>query len=200
MRKRANNNVRYGLVLLVFGACASSASRPSTTVGEQRRVKAPADHSLALERTPLRFDLDLTLWHEQPLQLPKNPRRLGARMFLREKASASAECPAGLAVTAELLPADLGLREYAAGRRSQMHQHIVDQIFSHEDGVLQLTSAIGYRARGVDGCHPFVYLVFAKEHERGYMIALDADPEDHPLLEEEIRAILKSFHIVGGDG
>ena len=105
MREPANNNVRYLICILVCGACASSASRTSTKLEEVPRV---ADHSLALGQTPLRFDLDLALWHEQAVQLPRNPRRLGARMFLREKASASAECPAGLAVTAELLPASLG--------------------------------------------------------------------------------------------
>ena len=200
MQERARDNVKYLMCLLALSACASTAGDASARLEEFPHVEAPSKGSLALGQTPLRFDLDLTLWHEQAVQLPGNPRRLGARMFLREKASASAECPAGLAVTGELLPPDLGVQEYAAGRRSQMHQHIVEQVFSRDDGVLQLKNAIGYRARGVDGCHPFVYLIFAREHERGYMIALDADPEDHPVIEGEIRAILKSFRIVGGDG
>jgi hypothetical protein len=115
------------------------------------------------------------------------------RAFSRAKATTDAQCPAAMAVIAESVPPGLGVVEYSAAKRNGMPPHVMELVFSHADGMLQLKNAVGYRIRGSQGCHPVVHLVHARDADVGYLIVIEVDPRDYALIDGEVRAILKSF-------
>ena len=88
--------------------------------------------------------------------------------------------------------------KYAAGKLGELrHRGVIERVFSHLDGMLQLKNAIGYRIRVLEGCHPVDHSVFAREEDIGYTIVIEVDPHDYALIEPEVRSILKSFRFAG---
>ncbi len=178
--------------VLGLSACAptTKAVSPSTMA-----TTSPASASLSLKPTPLLFDVDQRFWAERDVGPTRNPGILALRAFSRQKATSEAECPSALVVVAETVARDIDLVMYSAGKRTGMPPHTMEKVFSHLDGMLRLTNAVGYRVRGTRGCQPVVHMVHAREGSVGYNILIEVDPRDYAAIEAEILTLLKSFRI-----
>lgn len=191
---------RIGLVacFLAFGAWAvpGTATKRTSATGKP----GPPATEVSLLPTPLRLAVDQRVWKERDLGSARNPGVVAMRAFSRDKASAAAECPAAMVVVAEQVPPDLGVVEFSAAKRSGMPPGVMERVFSHLDGTLQLKNAVGYRFRGTEGCHPVVHLVHAREAADGFTIVIEVDPRDYALIESEVLAMLKSLRFAGAAG
>jgi hypothetical protein len=181
--------------LFVLAACAApgTANRQPETATTPAPVDGPTPVETSLPRTSLLFEIDSRVWREQELRPATNTGVVAMRVFFRSKASTETECPAGMIIIAESVPPDIGVVEYSVKKRMTLPRHEVDRMFAHEDGMIQLQNAVGFRLRGTEGCHPVVHAVYARHGQNGFAIVIEVDPRDYTLIESEVRAILKSF-------
>jgi hypothetical protein len=176
-------------VILVGPACAGrSASTSGSTSAAQGGVVP-----VRMSPVPLEFELDPRVWHEQNVGTSTNAEVVGARSFVRDKASPAARCPADLMVVGEHVPGVADVAHFSASKRFGMPPATIELVFGWQDGTIQLSNAVGYRLRGSEGCEPVAYMVHALEGGYGITIIIEIDPSDYALLEKEILALLRSF-------
>jgi hypothetical protein len=177
-------------------ACATRAATPSEPgklAPMAPRPQRPALAAMDMPPTPLTFELDDRVWHEKPTGSSSNPEVVGARMFFRDSASPSAQCPPDMVVIAQRVPDNLDIVDFSASKRVGMPPVVIDGMFSFHDGSIRLGNAIGYRMRGSFGCEPVAFMVHAIERGYGFSIIIEIDPHDFAIIEKEILAILRSF-------
>jgi hypothetical protein len=177
--------------LVAAEGCAGHAASQTRPTGQGAVVP------FRMPPTPIEFELDARVWHEQNVGASTNPEVVGARSFVRDKASSTAQCPADLVVIGERLPAGVDVAHFSAAKRFGMPPATIESVFGWQDGSIQLVNAVGYRLRGNFGCEPLAYMVHAVEGSYGISIIIEVDPQEYRLIEPEILAILRSFRVPG---
>jgi hypothetical protein len=69
----------------------------------------------------------------------------------------------------------------------------VTKVFSHEDGTINYLNAVGYQGTYSDDMAHTVYVVHAKNGDKGIQIILDTTTETLAAMDPEFLQILKSF-------
>jgi hypothetical protein len=209
----APNWPRPTTLALLCAGCATSPA-PTATPSEAAAkvaVPRPAPEAIAAVEAPLpeppeperevhlvgelslRLELPSAAW--KPHRLPPQPgaQQVGfARDLVHDDAGNAVQPFCG--ITSEELPS--GTNEivlYSAQWRTRMPFQ-VDEVFSHEDGTVQLKNVIGYRGRTSHGGDEHTLLVLhGLFQRRGFVVVCDATTAVFPRVRGEMESFLRSL-------
>jgi hypothetical protein len=102
-----------------------------------------------------------------------------------------------IAILFEEMPKDMDAVEYSTlcREREQREPFIPEEVFTHEDGVIDLKNAMGYVLKYTDSTNEehTVKLVYAVNGKTGIQVIMDVTTELFPIVEPEFNRTLKSL-------
>src|SRR5690606_25181115 len=97
-------------------------------------------------------------------------------------------------ITSEPAPAGMNdIVQYSLSWRMRVPFH-VDEVFSHEDGTIQLKNAIGYRGKtSYDGTEHTLLVLHGLFRDRGFVVVCDATTSVFDQVRGELEAFVASL-------
>ncbi|MCC6299738.1 MAG: hypothetical protein IT314_10600 [Anaerolineales bacterium] len=191
-------NIRYLLVsvlsVVIFG-CTTNQSAKSPQLSEIQVI----DEKVLFPQLGLSFAFPSSDWDVNPY---RHESKADAEVisFWRKGIldSSGREIVPVLGIVVGEVPEKSDIVEYSAFWRANFPKHQVDDIFTKDDGLINLPYAIGYKIRYTDqySIEHTIFLIHAIKEKTSFQISLDSTTEMFPQFEGDFIKILKSIEYI----
>ena len=149
------------------------------------------DSVFTFKEANLKLAIPNSHWHLQPRE-EKNGFVI--YVFKRDpiQDSANRNIIPNAAVVIEKIDPKMDVISYSMNKRATA-AFDVTKVFSHEDGTITYLNAVGYQGTYSDALAHTVYVVHAKNGDKGVQIILDTTTETFTVMDPEFLQILKSI-------
>jgi hypothetical protein len=191
-------NIRYLLVSvfsIVIFSCAANQSAKSSQLSEIQ----VAGGRVTFPQLGLSFAFPSSDWDVNPF---RHESKSDAEIisFWRKGIldSSGREIVPVFGIVVLEVPENSDIVEYSAFWRTNFPNHQVDDIFTKDDGLINLPYAIGYKIRYTDqySIEHTIFLIHAIKEKFGFQISLDSTSEVFPQFEDDFMKILKSIEYI----
>jgi len=149
------------------------------------------DSVYSFSEANIKLNIPNSHWHLQPKQVKNG---FTVYVFKRDPIvdSFNRNIIPNVAVVIEKIDPKMDVITYSINKRTNA-AFDVTKVFSHEDGTITFLNAVGYQGTYSDQANHTVYVVHAKNGDKGIQVILDTTTETFASMDGEFLQILKSF-------
>jgi len=186
------------LLAFVITGCSNDKNTATSQLSEVQTD----GNKITLKEWGLSFELPSSEWNNTPFRHESKP---GAEVisYWRNGVvdSNGREIVPVLGIVVVDVPENSDIVEYSAIWRMNFPTNQIDDVFTKDDELINLSYAIGYKMRYIDGyaIEHTIFLLHAINETSGFQISLDSTSKVFEQFESEFLKILKSIKFVEVD-